>query len=417
MVVSDKRIVVVGAGQAGGHAAMAARRAAPTSNILLLGEEAHPPYERPPLSKAVLTGAMCPEKTWLKPANYYHDQSIDLRINMRVVGIDRKTQRVAIDGQLSEAYDALILATGARPRRLPTIAAGTPNVFYLRTIDDAQALRAAMQPSRRVVVVGAGLIGLEVAASARGLGCAVTVVEAAAYPMQRIMASEVARLFVAMHSGRGIEFRFSTTITSIEPHGSALAIETSGGLIEADIVVVGIGAVPNGELAEAAGLTVDDGVLVDEFGRTSDPDISAAGDLTCHYNPVLGRSLRLESWQNAQNQAIAVGTNVGGGNKPHAEVPWFWSDQFDLNLQVVGCPTNWDEIVWRGEPSSRQGTAFYLQGGRVVGANALNNPRDIRFARMLIERNSVVAATDLADPAIKLADLAQSATGAAALIN
>lgn len=413
MVASDKRIVIVGASQAGGHAAMAARRAAPAAKILLLGEESHPPHERPPLSKAVLTGAITPEKTWLKPADYYRDQSIDLRLGTRVTGIDRKVQRVSIDGQTSEAYDALILTMGARPRRLPAVVKGTPNVFYLRTVDDALALRAAIQPSRRVVVVGAGLIGLEVAACARALGCAVTVVESASHPMQRFMAVEVARLFVIMHSSHGIEFQFDTTITSIEPCGSTLAITTSSGLIEADLVVVGIGAVPNHELAAVADLIVDDGVVVDEFGRTNDPVISAAGDLTRHYNPVLGRSLRLESWQNAQNQAIAVGTNVGGGHKPHAEVPWFWSDQFDLNLQVVGYPTSWDEIVWRGKPSSRQGTAFYLQGGRVVGANALNNPRDIRFARMLIERKSAVDPSDLADQSLKLADLSAAQASAA----
>lgn len=413
MAVSDKRIVIVGAGQAGGHAAMAARRAAPTAKILLLGEEAYPPYERPPLSKAVLAGAVGPKKTWLKPVKHYEGQSIDLRLSTRVVGIDRKARRVAIDGQPSEAYDALILAMGARPRRLSAVSAAPSNVFYLRTIDDAQALRSVMQLSPRVVVVGAGLIGLEVAASARAFGCAVTVVENIAYPMQRIMAAEVARLFVAMHGSHGIKFRFETTIASIEPRGAALMIETSSGPIESDIVVIGIGAVPNQELAAAADLIVDDGVVVDEFGRTNDPAISAAGDLTRHYNPVLGRSLRLESWQNAQNQAIAVGTNVGGGHKPHAEVPWFWSDQFDLNLQIVGYPTCWDEIVWRGEPSSRQATAFYLHGGRVVGANALNNPRDIRFARMLIERKSVVTASNLADPATKLADLSAAQASAA----
>lgn len=413
MAVSDKRIVIVGAGQAGGHAAMAARRAAPNAKILLIGEEAYPPYERPPLSKAVLTGAVGPEKTWLKPVSYYQDHAIDLRLSRRVVGIDREARRVAIDGQPSEAYDALILAMGARPRRMPAVAAGTPNVFYLRAIDDAQAIRSAMQLSHRVVVVGAGLIGLEVAASARAFGCAVTVVEAAAYPMHRVMAADVARLFVAMHSSHGIEFRFGTTIASVEPCGAALTIATSSGPIEADVVVIGIGAVPNQELAAAVDLTVDDGVVVDEFGRTNDPAISAAGDLTRHYNPVLGHSLRLESWQNAQNQAIAVGANVGGSHKPHSEVPWFWSDQFDLNLQIVGYPTCWDEIVWRGEPSSRQATAFYLHGGRVVGANALNNPRDIRFARMLIERKSLVTASDLADPAVKLADLSAAQASAA----
>ena len=403
MGIGNKRIVVVGAGQAGGHAAMAARQADAASEILLFGDEAYPPYERPPLSKSVLVGASSYEKTFLKPAAHYQERAIDLRLNQPVVAIDRQAQRIMIDGGPSEPYDALILALGARPRRLTVPGEGVVNAFYLRTIQDARALRQAMTPPSRVVVVGAGLIGMEVAASARMLGCKVTIVEAARSPLQRILAPSVADVFVDLHAGHGIEFRFGTMIESIESCGSALKIATSSGLIEGDIVIIGIGAVPNQELAAASGLIVEDGVVVDEFGRTSDPAISAAGDVTRHYNPVLGRYIRLESWQNAQNQAIAVGTNVGGGRKAHAEVPWCWSDQFNANLQVVGCPLSWDELVWRGDRASSQFTTFYLKDGRVVGANAVNSPKDIRFARMMIEQKCAVSGPDLANTAIKLA--------------
>jgi 3-phenylpropionate/trans-cinnamate dioxygenase ferredoxin reductase subunit len=399
-----KRIVVVGAGQAGGHAALALRKAAPAADIVLLGDEAYPPYERPPLSKSVLIGTASFEKTFLKPIAFYEEQSIDLRLNQRVVGIDRKTQRVSLDGGPTEAYDALILTMGSRSRRLAAVEEGIPNIFYLHTIDDARVLQAGIYRGCRMVVVGAGLIGLEVAAAARSLGCEVVIVESLDYPLKRVLAAEVAQTLVAVHAGHGVAFRFNTTIESISRSGSALNVATSSGSIETDVVVVGIGAIPNAELAAESGLCVQDGVLVDEFGRSSDAAISAAGDITRHYNPLLRRHIRLESWQNAQNQAIAVGTNVGGGNKPYAEIPWFWSDQYNLNLQVVGCPQSWDELVWRGDPASLQFTAFYLHNGRVVGANALNNPRDIRVARMLIERQQEISGSDLANTAIKLAD-------------
>lgn len=409
MLQGSKRIVVVGAGHAGGHAAMAARAAAPSADIVLIGSERFPPYERPPLSKALLLGTSDAEKTFLRPAAHYRDNTIDLRLGATVVGIDRAAGRVLIDGQASEPYDELILTLGARPRVLPIPGGRGRAVFYLRDIDDSLALRAALAPGARVAVIGAGLIGLEVAASARMLGCKVVVLEMAGGPMQRVLAPEVARFFGRLHADRGVELLFNTTVSAIGDSGSVLAVETSSETIEVDLVVIGIGAIPNQELAAAAGLTVDDGVVVDEFGRTSDPAISAAGDVTRHYNPILERHIRLESWQNAQNQALAVGRNAGGDLKPHAEVPWSWSDQYDVNLQAVGLPLTWDRLVWRGDCDGPSFTVFYLKGDRVVGANAVNNARDIRAARMLIERGLPVSAPVLADPAVKLADLAKQA--------
>ena len=404
-----KHIVIVGAGHAGGHAAMAARAAAPSADIVLIGSELYPPYERPPLSKALLMGTAEAEKTFLRPAAHYADNAIDLRLGATVVGIDRAAGRISIEGQGSEPYDELILTTGARPRPLPIPGGQGRAVFYLRDINDAVAIRAALAPSARVAVIGAGLIGLEVAASAQILGCKVVVLEMATGPMQRVLAPEVAQFFTKLHADHGIELLFDTNVSAICDSGRSLSTETSSGKIEVDLVVIGIGAIPNQELAAAAGLTVDDGVVVDEFGRTSDAAISAAGDLTRHYNPILKRYIRLESWQNAQNQALTVGHNVGGDLKPHAEVPWFWSDQFDINLQAVGFPSTWNELVWRGDRDAAQFTVFYLNGDRIVGANAVNSPRDIRSARILIQHGFPVSASVLANPAVKLADLAKQA--------
>lgn len=350
-------------------------------------------------------GTMAHDKVLLRPLAHYQESGVTLRVGQSVVGIDPASQRVWTADGASEPYDALIVATGARARRLAVPGGSGRNVFYLRTIDDAVVLRQLLKPLSRLVVVGAGLIGLEIAASAKALGCAVTVLEAAAGPLQRVLPASIARFFTDLHLRHDVDLRFDSVLAEIVDRGDALLVETADQQIEADLVAIGIGVIPNEGLAIAAGLKVSDGVVVDEFGRTSDPVISAAGDVTRHYNPILGRHIRLESWQNAQNQGIAVGANVGGIAKPYAEVPWFWSDQFDVNLQVVGAPLNWEEIVWRGDRNSRQFMAFSLQDRQVVGAAAVNSPRDVRFARLLIERRVAVSASDLSDPAVKLAEL------------
>ncbi len=408
MSESTKRIVIVGAGQAGGHAAMAARKVAPGSSIVLIGNEAFPPYERPPLSKAVLTGAMEFEKTFLQPAVNYQDNGIVLRLGHDVVSIDRAAQRLQIEGKPSEPYDSLILTTGASARRLPIPGGDARNVFYVRSIADTLAIREAMKGAKRLVVVGAGLIGLEIAASAKASVSEVVVLEAASRPMQRVMAPEVSEFFRSMHERRGVDIRFNTGVISIEDQVTGLRIETSSGPIEADLVVVGIGATPNQELASRAGLLVDDGVVVDEFCRTSDAAISAAGDLTKHFNPIVNRHVRLESWQNAQNQGIAVGRNVGGDPTPYVEVPWFWSDQFDINFQSVGWVSDVDSVVWRGDQKSGPFMALYIASGKLVGASAVNSGRDVRHARTLIAQQREIDPSDLADTSRKLADLCKA---------
>ena len=405
---AEPRIVIVGAGHSGGRAAEALRAAGFAGPILMLGAEPYPPYERPPLSKELLAGSIEIERTYVRPLAWYGENGVALRLGCTASALDLRTRRVLIEGGGSEAFGRLLLATGARARRLRSPGAESRRIHYIRDIADCLALRERLRPDTRVAIIGAGFIGLEVASVARQRGCAVAVIEFAPQPLARVVAPEIGAWYARLHESRGVELRTGTSVEAIEDTGSGLRLRLSDGeTVEADLTVAGIGAVPNTELAASAGLAVDDGIVVDAFGRTADPAVFAAGDVTRHFNPILNRHIRLEAWQNAQNQAIAVAKVMAGGSEPFAEVPWFWTDQYDVNLQIAGAPERWDRLVWRGDPNQRAFTLFYLAEDRVVAANTVNNPRDMRFARMLIQSGKTVDAAALADPAVKLQDLAR----------
>ncbi|HYL31697.1 MAG TPA: FAD-dependent oxidoreductase [Stellaceae bacterium] len=407
-----RHILIVGAGHAGGIAAATLRQTGFTGAITLLGSEPYPPYERPPLSKELLVGAIPVEKTYLRPLTFYAENGIAFRPGETAVAIDRAAQRVALANGDTLAYDALLLTTGARARRLPLPGAYHPRVLYLRDIADSLALREHLNPGVRVVVIGAGFIGLEAAAAARKRGAVVTVLEIQREPLQRVCPPAIGAFMAELHRRNGVELRTGVGIVAIVEAGGALALRTADGdTIAADIVLAGIGAQPNVELAHAAGLTVEDGIVTDEFGRTSDPHIFAAGDVTRHFNPLLGRKIRLEAWQNAQNQAMAVAKVMAGGDQPHAEVPWFWTDQYDVNLQIAGVPERWSELVWRGGLDGKAFTLFATDGGRPVAAITMNNGRDMRAARELIARKRAVDPVRLADVTVKLQDLARESAG------
>lgn len=405
---SDQHIVIVGAGHAGGCAAAALRTAGHKGRITLIGSERYPPYERPPLSKELLAGAIPQEKTYLRPETYYAETDIDLKLGATAAAIDRKGQRIELEDGATVPYDALLITTGARARRLPLPGGDGQRVYYLRDIDDALALRERLQEGTRLAVIGAGFIGLEVAATARKRGAAVTVLELAPHPLARVAAPEIGTFLADLHRRKGVDLRTEIKVTAIEDIGSGLRISADGAEpILVDYVAIGIGAQPNTELAQAAGIEVRDGILVDAFGRSSDPAIFAAGDVTRHLNPLLGRQIRLEAWQNAQNQAIAVAKIISGGTDAFSEVPWFWTDQFEINLQMAGAPDRWDQIVWRGEPTEPGFTLFQLWEGKPVAAVTVNNARDMRFARMLIQKGLQVDPAALGNKAVKLQDLAR----------
>jgi 3-phenylpropionate/trans-cinnamate dioxygenase ferredoxin reductase subunit len=402
--MSDNRtFVIVGAGQAGGWTAKTLRDGGFAGRVVLVGDEEYPPYERPPLSKEVLLGQKPPEGAYLWPAKSWDEWQVDLRLGRRAVRLDRSGRRIELaDGEVV-AYDRLMLATGARARTLAIPGIDLAGVYVLRAIPDTLSIKADIAPGRRVVVIGGGWIGLEVAAAARKLGGEVTVVEALDHLCSRALTSELAEYVQGIHAEHGVDVRLKTTVSRLEGAGRvARAVLSDGASVDCGLVVVGIGVVPNVELARDAGLAVDNGIVVDDRGRTSDPDIFAAGDATNHPNALLGRRVRLESWENAQNQAIAAAKAMLGDAPPYAEVPWFWSDQYDMNIQLVGLAPAWDRTVTRGDPAGGAFTVFYLHGGRLVGAAGVNTGRDVRFCRRLIQSGRTFDPAALADPAVKL---------------
>lgn len=413
-MTSQPTYVVIGAGQAGGRAVEAMRAAGFAGRIVLVGEESYPPYERPPLSKKLLTGGVEPRSAYVNPAAYYGDHGIELVTGVAAQAVDAKAGRVRLSTGADIAFDKCLFTTGGRVRRLKVPGAELAQVFYVRTIDDSLGLRAALATARRIVVIGGGYLGLEAAASARTLGVDVTVVECQKSLLDRVAAPEIGRVVEDLHVSRGTRILCAAEVVGIEGSGKATGVRLKDGTaLPADAVVVSIGIVPNVELAQGAGCAVDNGIVVDEYGATSVPGLYAAGDVANHPNRYLGRRVRLESWQNAQNQAIAVAKAMCGAGVPHAEVPWFWSDQYDVNIQLAGVPDRWDAVVFRGAPQADGFSAFYVTDGRLTGVTGFNAPADVRFGRKLIEVDAAVAATDLGNPEIKLKDLLRAVQAAA----
>jgi len=404
--MSDSRtFVVIGAGQAGGWGARTLRDSGFEGRIVLVGDEPHLPYERPPLSKSALLGESEVEDAFFWPREEYETLNIELRLGVSATAIDRAAHRVTLSDGETLVYDRLLLATGARPRLLDAPGADLAGVHYLRAIADTLAIRKDMAAGGGpALVVGGGWIGLEVAAALRKQDRPVVVAEFTDRLCGRAVTPAFSDWLLALHRGHGVDVRLNTAVERFEGDGGRLvrAVLSDGETVDCALAVVGIGVVPNSELAEAAGLAVDNGVVVDDQGRTSDPDIFAAGDLTNHPNPLLGRRVRLESWENAQNQAIAAAKAMLDQGAPYAEIPWFWSDQYDVNLQLIGLPEGWDSEVTRGDPAEGAFVTFYLKDGRIDGAVAVNNGRDLRFARRLMQRGTQVSPEELADPAVKM---------------
>jgi 3-phenylpropionate/trans-cinnamate dioxygenase ferredoxin reductase subunit len=400
-------VVIVGAGQAGGWAAKTLRGEGFAGRITLIGLEPHPPYERPPLSKGVLAGTATVESAYLFKPDAFAALDLDFRAGVRATRIDRTARAVHLEDGSSVAYDKLILATGGEARRLPVPGGDGPRVHYLRTLDESLAIRAALGPGRRLAVVGGGWIGLEVAATARKCGAEVTVLETVDRLCARAVPPSVSDFLHALHVRNGVTIRTGCGVKAIEDRGERglhLALGDSSTL-DADAVVVGIGLVPQLQLAREAGLEVGDGVLVDERCRTADPDILVAGDCANMPLACLGRRVRLESWANAQNQAITAAKSALGEDVRYDELPWFWSDQFDANVQLLGLPERWPEPVVRGDRHGASFSLFYLDGERIVAVVSVNAPRDLRATKRLMQLGRAVRASDLAEPAVNLAKL------------
>ncbi|NMH97354.1 NAD(P)/FAD-dependent oxidoreductase [Pseudonocardia acidicola] len=395
--------VIVGANLAGGRAAQTLRREGFGGRVVLVGAEPHPPYERPPLSKEVLLGTQSADDLQIADPASWAEHDIELRLGVRARRLLTAEQAIEIDGGERIKADKVLLCTGGRVRRLRVEGHDLAGVHYLRSIDDALAIRRRLVPGARLTVVGSGFVGAEVAAAAHALGCQVTLLEIAQLPLQRVLGPALGKIFAAVHREHGIDLRLGTGVQRILGDGRVRqVVTTDGSIVETDVVVVGIGIDPAVELAGMAGARVGDGILVDEFCATSLDGVYAAGDVANHPNPIVGERVRLEHWQNAQNQAVAAAGSMLGRRQPFAEVPWFWSDQYDLNLQMAGHPLPGDDIVWRGDVDGLNFSAFFLRDGILRAALAVNRPRDVRGAMRLIEWRAEVEPDALRDVGVDL---------------
>ena len=399
----NDHLVIVGGGQAAAQAVQSLRQQNFAGAITLLSDEPYPPYQRPPLSKKYFAGELARERLVLRPAAFYAEKGVALELGARVEELEPAARRVRLRDGRTLAYDRLLLATGSRARALPVPGVDLAGVHYFRTITDVDSILASLTPGARVLLVGAGYIGLEVAASARQRGFDVMILEAAERVMSRTVSAEVSAFYDACHRAAGVTIHCGAGVKAFLGGDRVTAVETSDGRkFACDVAIVGIGIEPNVELAARAGLECSNGIVVDEFARTADPNIVAAGDCTNHPLPLLERRVRLESVPNAIHQAKVAAATLLGSPSPYSEVPWFWSDQYDLKLQIAGLSTGYDEVVLRGDPAARSFAAFYLRAGQLLAVDAINSPREFIAGKKLVASRARVAPHVLRDPTIDL---------------
>jgi 3-phenylpropionate/trans-cinnamate dioxygenase ferredoxin reductase subunit len=403
-----ERIVIVGGGQAAVQSVDTLRRRGFTGQVTLVGDEPWPPYQRPPLSKKYLGGSLERERLLIRPAAFFADHGVTTHFGRRVTDIARRERHVRLDDGVALPYDALLLATGSRPRRLLAPGSELAGVHYLRSIADADRIRAECAAGGRLVIIGGGYIGLEVAATVRERGMEVTVLEMAARVMSRVTCPEVSSFYESEHARHGVRIRCNESVRAL--HGDAstgrvrAVLTEGGGEYPADLVIVGVGVAPADELAKAAGLECENGVVTDVHCRTADEAIYAAGDCASHLNRQYGRHLRLESVDNAFEQGTTVALNLLGTTTVHDKVPWFWSDQFDLKLIIVGVGQGYDSAIVRGSAATRSFSVCYLRGGELVALDSINTPKDQMAARKLIAVHARPNIDKLVDPGVPLRD-------------
>lgn len=403
----DAHVVILGAGHAGGSVAAFLRQYGFQGPITLIGEEPIPPYQRPPLSKAWLKGEADADSLQLKAPEWYAEHGVSLRLSTLAEAIDRQAREVRLSSGEAVTYDVLVLATGARARALPLPGASLDGVLFLRTAADAEALKSRLGPGKRLAVIGGGYVGLEAAASAVALGGSAVVIEREGRVLARVACEPLSRFYQDAHARRGVKIVTSASVTELEGDDAVSAVVLADGSpIACDVVVIGVGAQPNLQLAQDAGLDCADGVVVDETARTSDPAIYAVGDVTHRPLPLYDRTARLESVPNALEQAKQAASAIAGRPQPAPEVPWFWSDQFDLKLQIAGVPYECGQIVTRGDPASEKFALFHLHGGVVRAVEAVNSPPEFMAGRLLIGKKTVVDPARLADTSIPMKEVA-----------
>ncbi len=400
-MTDDRTFVVIGGGLAGAKTAEALRERGFQGRLVLFAAEPHLPYERPPLSKDYLKTGDKLEDVFVHDEDWYAAHDVEVRTGTTVTSIDRDAKQVATDSGDHTAYDRLVLATGSAPRRLSIPGADLDGVLSLRTIEDSQAIRAVLVPGRQVVFVGGGWIGLEVASAAREAGAEVTVLESLDLPLVRVLGPQVAQVFADLHREHGVDLRTGVTVEALEGETAVTGVRLADGtVLPADAVVVGIGAAPNVDLAQAAGLDVDNGITADAVGRSSDPDVFAVGDVANVEHPFLGQRIRVEHWANALNQPQLVAAAMLDQEGPEAELPYFFTDQYDLGMEYHGLGNPDDQVVVRGDLAAREFVAFWLRDGRVTAGMNVNVWDVGDEIKALIRSSSAVDAGKLADPGV-----------------
>lgn len=399
--------VIIGASHAAAQLAPTLRQEGWQGRIIIVGDEPYIPYHRPPLSKTFLSGEKSLEDINIRPPIIYEKAEIQFMLNTRVESIDRANKKLSLDSGETLEYNKLALTTGSRVRKVDLPGIDLEGVYYLRDVNDVEKIKAHVEAGKKAVIVGGGYIGLETAAVLRQSGMEVSVLEMMERVLQRVTAPEVSAFYDRIHSEEGVNIYCGVGVSAIEGETKVSKVICSDGSeYAADLVVVGVGIVPNVELAEAAGLEVNNGIVVDEFARTSDADIVAAGDCTMHHNALYDRDIRLESVQNATDQARVAALTLCGKEKAYAALPWFWSDQYDLKLQIAGLSQGYDEVIVRGDrENSRSFAAFYLKDGVVISVDAVNKPPEFMLGKRLINGKVKVDKTKLADNSVSMKEL------------
>ncbi|HEX4016310.1 MAG TPA: FAD-dependent oxidoreductase [Frankiaceae bacterium] len=405
-MASNSTLLIIGGGLAGAKAAAGAREAGFEGRIVIVGEESHDPYERPPLSKEILRAEKASDSSRVNDSGHYAEHSVELITGDAVTSLDAGAKRAQLASGTSISFDAAVLATGAAPRKLTLPGADLAGVHYLRTIEDSVALHDAITKASRVAVIGAGWIGSEVAASARQLGADVVLIEPLPAPLHRVLGTEVGSVFSQLHTDHGVAMRLGVGVAKLEGGSAVERVVLEDGRVEAaDVVVAGVGVTPRIELAEAAGLTIDNGVVVDQNLQSNAPGIFAAGDIANAFHPHYQQHIRIEHWANALNQGAAAGANASGDPTPYTRLPYFFSDQYDLGLEYVGYASADDEVVIRGDAGKREFIAFYHRGGIVTAAMNVNIWDVVDDLRAIITAGKRVDVAKMADPSVPLSEL------------
>jgi 3-phenylpropionate/trans-cinnamate dioxygenase ferredoxin reductase subunit len=398
--------IIIGASHAAAQLISSLRQEGWEGKISLIGDEPYLPYHRPPLSKAFFVGEKTEGELLIRAADFYDKNKVDLLLGSRVTNIDRDAKKITLEDGAEISYTKLALTTGARVRKIPFTGCELPGVFYMRDLNDVKQTHKFTGHGKSAVIIGGGYIGLETAASLRKIGMSVTVIEAMSRVLQRVTAPEVSAFYTRIHTEEGVDIRTEAGVDAIvgDKHAEGVRL-ADGSIVRADLVIIGVGVIPNIELAEAAGLTIDNGIAVDEFATTNDADIVAAGDCTNHYNPIYQRKLRLESVQNATDQAKIAAKSICGKPEAYSALPWFWSDQYDLKLQIAGLSQGFDEVIIRGDSEQgRSFAAFYFCEGRFIAVDAINRPKEFMMSKRALIAGQNVDPLKLPDESIEIKD-------------